>query len=216
MLHSLIMSSTFLAFLIAGTILAVTPGPGVIYVVTRTLSRGRQAGLASVAGIALGNLANATAASLGLAVLLAASATAFAVMKLAGAAYLVFLGVKSLRAKPVVEIPTATDRAPHLRLFADGFLVALLNPKTALFFAALLPQFINPQAPALAQSLVLACVFVAIAACTDTIYVLAAAALAPKFTATSASRSVGRYVTAATFIGLGLYAAIAGRRPTHT
>jgi threonine/homoserine/homoserine lactone efflux protein len=200
MLHSLTMSPTFAAFLIASTILAVTPGPGVIYVVTRTLSRGRQAGLASVGGIALGNLANATAASLGLAALLAASATAFAAMKLAGAAYLVFLGVKSLKPKPVVEVPRATDRVSNIRLFADGFFVALLNPKTALFFAALLPQFINPDAPPLAQALVLACVFVAIALCTDTIYVVAAAALAAKITATSAARSVGRYLTAATFI----------------
>ncbi|HWX80672.1 MAG TPA: LysE family translocator [Steroidobacteraceae bacterium] len=216
MLHSMLMSSTFAAFLIAGTILAVTPGPGVIYVVTRTLSRGRQAGLASVGGIALGNLANATAASLGLAALLAASATAFAVMKLAGAAYLVFLGVRALRAKPQVRAPAAADRATNLRLFADGFLVALVNPKTALFFAALLPQFINPDAPPLAQGLILACVFVSIAVCTDTIYVLAAAALAPKFTADSSSRDVGRYVTAATFIGLGVYAALSGRRPTHT
>jgi threonine/homoserine/homoserine lactone efflux protein len=216
MLHSMLMSSTFAAFLIAGTILAVTPGPGVIYVVTRTLSRGRQAGLASVGGIALGNLANATAASLGLAALLAASATAFAVMKLAGAAYLVFLGVRALRAKPQVRAPAAADRATNLRLFADGFLVALLNPKTALFFAALLPQFINPDAPPLAQGLILACVFVSIAVCTDTIYVLAAAALAPKFTADSSSRDVGRYVTAATLIGLGVYAALSGRRPTHT
>jgi threonine/homoserine/homoserine lactone efflux protein len=216
MSHSLIMSSTFAAFLVASTILAVTPGPGVIYVVTRTMSRGRQAGLASVGGIALGNLANATAASLGLAALLAASATAFAVMKLAGAAYLVFLGVKSLKPKPVFEIPTAADRASKGRLFADGFFVALLNPKTALFFAALLPQFINPDAPLLGQGLALACVFVSIAVCTDTIYVLAAAALAPKLTATSASRSVGRYLTAATFIGLGVHAALAGRRATHT
>jgi threonine/homoserine/homoserine lactone efflux protein len=216
MLHSLTMSPTFAAFLIASTILAVTPGPGVIYVVTRTLSRGRQAGLASVGGIALGNLANATAASLGLAALLAASATAFAAMKLAGAAYLVFLGVKSLKPKPVVEVLRATDRVSNMRLFADGFFVALLNPKTALFFAALLPQFINPDAPPLAQGLVLACVFVAIALCTDTIYVVASAALAPRITATSASRSVGRYLTAATFIGLGVYAALAGRRAAHT
>src|SRR5271168_2308655 len=216
MLHSVLLSSTFAAFLVASIILAVTPGPGVIYVVTRTLSRGRQAGLASVVGIALGNLANATAASLGLAALLAASATAFAVMKFAGAAYLVFLGVKSLRARPVIEVAPAVDPAPNTRLFSDGFFVALLNPKTALFFAALLPQFINPSAAPFGQGLILAVVFVSIAVCTDTIYVLAAAALAPKFTATPASRSVGRYVTAATFIGLGVYAALAGRRPTHT
>ncbi|HWW30899.1 MAG TPA: LysE family translocator [Steroidobacteraceae bacterium] len=208
------MSSTFVAYLIASTILAVTPGPGVIYIVTRTLSRGRQAGLASVAGIALGNLANATAASVGLAALLAASATAFAVMKLAGAAYLVFLGIRALRSKPIPAASLVPARA-GMRLFADGFLVALLNPKTALFFAALLPQFITADASPLGQGLVLACVFVSIAACTDTLYVFAAAALGPTFAQTSASRSVGRYVAAAAFFGLGLYAAMAGRRTTH-
>jgi threonine/homoserine/homoserine lactone efflux protein len=214
-MHSLFLSSTFVAYVIASTILAVIPGPGVIYIVTRTLSRGRQAGLASVAGIALGNLANATAASLGLAALLAASATAFAVMKLAGAAYLVFLGFKALRSKPVREVDRGSYRASSRRLFADGFLDALLNPKTALFFAALLPQFISADASPLGQGLVLAGVFVSIAVCTDTLYVLAAAALALAFAETSAARFVGRYVTAAAFIGLGVYAAMAGRRTTH-
>jgi len=209
------MSSTFVAYLIASTILAVTPGPGVIYILTRTLSRGRQAGLASVAGIALGNLANATAASLGLAALLAASAAAFAVMKFAGAGYLVFLGIKAMRSKPRLEVDRGFPLASSRRLFADGFLVALLNPKTALFFAALLPQFISADASPLGQGLVLACVFVSIAVCTDTMYVLAAAALAPALAETSASRFVGRYVTAATFIGLGLYAAMTGRRTAH-
>jgi threonine/homoserine/homoserine lactone efflux protein len=195
--------------------LAVTPGPGVIYILTRTLSRGRQAGLASVAGIALGNLANATAASLGLAALLAASATAFAVMKFAGAGYLVFLGIKALRGKARPEVDRGSPRASSRRLFADGFLVALLNPKTALFFAALLPQFISADTSPLGQGLVLACVFVSIAVCTDTMYVLAAAALAPALAETSASRFVGRYITAATFIGLGVYAAMTGRRTAH-
>jgi len=215
MVHSVLVSSTFAAFLVASIILAVIPGPGVIYVVTCTVSRGRQAGLASVAGIALGNLANASAASLGLAALLAASATVFAVLKFSGAAYLVFLGVKSLRAKPVIEARPGIRPAPSMRLLADGFFVALLNPKTALFFAALLPQFINPDAAPLGQGLVLACVFVSIAICTDTIYVLAAAALATKLADRSATRTVGRYVTAATFIGLGVYAATAGRRTAH-
>jgi threonine/homoserine/homoserine lactone efflux protein len=214
-MHSFVMSSTFVAYLIASTLLAVTPGPGVIYILTRTLSRGRQAGLASVAGIALGNLANATAASLGLAALLAASATAFAVMKFAGAGYLVFLGIKALRGKARLEVDRGSPRASSRRLFADGFLVALLNPKTALFFAALLPQFISADTSPLGQGLVLACVFVSIAVCTDTMYVLAAAALAPALAETSASRFVGRYITAATFIGLGVYAAMTGRRTAH-
>src|SRR5580692_8129962 len=114
-MHSFVMSSTFVAYLIASTLLAVTPGPGVIYILTRTLSRGRQAGLASVAGIALGNLANATAASLGLAALLAASATAFAVMKFAGAGYLVFLGIKALRGKARLEVDRGSPRASSRR-----------------------------------------------------------------------------------------------------
>src|SRR5580692_1145427 len=100
MIESLVMSPQFATFLIASLLLAITPGPGVIYILTRTLSQGRAAGLASVCGIALGNLANAAVASLGLAVVIAASSTAFTVVKFVGAAYLVFLGVHTLRAKP--------------------------------------------------------------------------------------------------------------------
>jgi threonine/homoserine/homoserine lactone efflux protein len=198
------MAPQFATFLLASLLLAITPGPGVIYVLTRTLSQGRSAGLASVCGIALGNLANASVASLGLAVVIAASSAAFAVVKLIGAAYLVFLGVQALRAKPSAQ-PDDASRPPlsPARLFRAAFLVALLNPKTALFFAALLPQFIQPGAASLAQTF-----FVAIALCTDTIYVCAAAALASAIRGRSMWRSYGRYVSAATFLGLGLYAAL--------
>jgi threonine/homoserine/homoserine lactone efflux protein len=99
------------------------------------------------------------------------------------------------------------------RLFRDGFFVALLNPKTALFFAALLPQFTSPAAPPLGQSMVLSAVFVAIALCTDTIYVCSASALAATLSR-SAWRPYGRYFSAASFIGLGLYAAVASPRST--
>jgi threonine/homoserine/homoserine lactone efflux protein len=203
------MAPQFATFLLASLLLAITPGPGVIYVLTRTLSQGRSAGLASVCGIALGNLANASVASLGLAVVIAASSAAFAVVKLIGAAYLVFLGVQALRAKPSAQ-PDDASRPPlsPARLFRAAFLVALLNPKTALFFAALLPQFIQPGAASLAQTFFLGSVFVAIALCTDTIYVCAAAALASAIRGRSMWRSYGRYVSAATFLGLGLYAAL--------
>jgi threonine/homoserine/homoserine lactone efflux protein len=212
MLGSLLMSPQFATFLLASLLLAITPGPGVIYILTRTLSHGRAAGLASVCGIALGNLANAAGAAVGLAVLIGASATAFAVVKFGGAAYLVFLGVQALRAKPAQ--PDAQPRRPlsPRRLFRAAFLVALLNPKTALFFAALLPQFIHPSAPALAQTLLLGLVFVLIALCTDTIYVFAAAALAASLRRGSGWRPYGRYVSAATFMGLGVYAALASPR----
>jgi threonine/homoserine/homoserine lactone efflux protein len=185
------MSSTFAAFLLASLILAVTPGPGVIYIVTRTLGQGRNAGLASIAGIALGDFGNATAASAGLAALLSASATAFVVVKLAGAAYLIFLGGKALWARSVAPVTANRIRESPSRLFRDGFFVALLNPKTALFFAALLPQFIDPGASPLRQSLALSGVFVSIAMCTDTIYMLTASALAPAISRRGSSRSFG-------------------------
>jgi threonine/homoserine/homoserine lactone efflux protein len=206
-------SPTFAAFLGASLILAITPGPGVLYIVSRTMREGRKAGLASVCGIAVGNLGNAAAASIGLAAILAISRAAFAVVKFAGAGYLIFLGLKALRAKP------SDDSAGRPRpdfpgaLFREGFFVALLNPKTALFFGALLPQFISPSAPAFGQSLVLGCVFVSIAMCTDSIYVLTAAALASRIGRGLSAYS--RFVSAATLIGLGVYAAFASPRPTR-
>lgn len=213
MIESLVMSPRFATFLMASVILAITPGPGVIYVLTRTLSQGRGAGLASVCGIALGNLANAAVAALGLALVIAASASAFTAVKFLGAAYLVFLGVRALRARPTAE-PDDAPRPPSSlgRLFRAAFLVALLNPKTALFFAALLPQFIHPSAAPFAQTFFLGCVFVVIAFGTDTIYVFVAAALATTIRLRSRWHPYGRFVSAATFMGLGVYAALASPR----
>jgi threonine/homoserine/homoserine lactone efflux protein len=184
----------------------------VIYLVTRTLSRGRKAGLASIGGIALGDLGNAVAASIGLAAVLSACAAAFVAVKLAGAGYLVFLGIKALRA---AKTPHASAPVRLLRPFRDGFWVALLNPKTALFFAALVPQFIDPHRSYLGQSLILGGVFVAIAVCTDTLYVFAASALAPAITQRSRWLPYGKYLSAATFIGLGVYAAFASPRSSR-
>ncbi|MGB0221144.1 MAG: LysE family translocator [Sinimarinibacterium flocculans] len=200
-----------LAFLAASVALAVTPGPGVLYVVTRTLTQGRRSGMASVAGVALGNLGNAVAAAAGLAALFAASASAFSVVKLAGAAYLLWLGLRTLRGSPA----SATMPPPALRgVFRDGALVALLNPKTTLFFAAFLPQFMHGSA-APAQALLLAAIFVAIAVVTDTLYVLGAGRIAPLLRQ-RASRSAGRWLGGVTYLGLGAWTALAdlpARRP---
>jgi threonine/homoserine/homoserine lactone efflux protein len=204
-------SPNFATFIVASLILAITPGPGVVYLLTQTLGHGRKAGLASVGGIALGNLGNASAASAGLAAVLAASSVAFFVVKIAGAAYLIFLGIKTLRTR-TVEAAALVSRSAPGRLFRDGLVVALLNPKTALFFAALLPQFISSSAAALGQSLFLGCVFVAIALSTDTIYVLTASAVASSMRRRSERRPYGRYIAAASFIGLGFYAAFASPR----
>jgi threonine/homoserine/homoserine lactone efflux protein len=212
MMASLLTSPAFLGFLLASLVLAITPGPGVIYIVTRTLHQGRRAGMASVCGVAVGNLGNAAAASVGLAAVLKTSAAAFVLIKFAGAAYLIFLGIQALRAPPRriqhAEAGVAVAPAP---LFRDGFIVAILNPKTALFFAALLPQFMVPGSPPLTQSLVLSCVFVSIAACTDTLYVVTASTVSARIRRRS-GQAYGRAISAATFFALGIYAALAGSR----
>ncbi|MES1161879.1 MAG: LysE family translocator [Rhizobacter sp.] len=203
------------AFGVASFVLAATPGPGVLYIVTRTLAQGRRAGLASVAGVALGNLGNAMGASLGLAALLAVSSLAFSVVKIAGAAYLVWLGIKALRetAAPAASTSASFGAPQHGRILRDGFLVALLNPKTALFFAAFLPQFIDPTGSAVLQSALFGAAFVVIAACTDTAYVLAAGAAAPALNNLGRVRAFGRYATATVYFGLGLLTALADPKP---
>jgi len=198
------------AFLLASLVLAATPGPGVLYIVTRTLAQGRRVGLASVAGVALGNFGNALAASLGVAAVLAISATAFSVLKWAGAVYLIWLGLKALRAAPTGPLQ-APETAPDGRqVLFDGFWVALLNPKTALFFAAFLPQFVDHGGSAALQSLRFGAAFVAIAATTDSLWVLAAALAAPWLRRHQGTHAAGRYATAAVFIGLGAYTAASG------
>ena len=201
------------AFVLASTMLAVTPGPGVVYIVTRTLAQGRRAGFASVAGVALGNLLNAIAAALGLAALLAVSRWAFTLLQVAGALYLFWLGVRALRAPSRAggrgaELPIAVPWT----LFRDGAVVALLNPKTALFFAAFLPQFMDPRGPALPQALALGSLFVLIAACTDALYVAAAARLAPSLAGRDNTWSGARLATAAVYFMLGLGSLFAGLR----
>ena len=205
------------AFGVASFVLAATPGPGVLYIVTRTLAQGRRAGLASVAGVALGNLGNAMGASLGLAALLAVSSLAFSIVKIAGAAYLVWLGIKTLRESTGASASSTTPAnfgAPqHGRIVRDGFLVALLNPKTALFFAAFLPQFIDPAGSAVLQSALLGAAFVAIAACTDSAYVLAAGAAGPALSNLGRLRALGRYATACVYFGLAILTALAAPKP---
>jgi threonine/homoserine/homoserine lactone efflux protein len=201
-----------LAFLAAVVVLAVIPGPGVVYIVAQTLSQGRACGLASVAGVALGNFGNAAAASIGLAALLATSAMAFEVLKYAGAAYLCFLAMQALRSQPS-GVPGVTEPASIGQVLGQGFWVALLNPKTTLFFAAFLPQFMVPTAVPILQGLALSAIFVAIAALSDAGYVWVASALAPALRAARGVVGLGRYLTALVYFTLGVYAAASGSRP---
>ena len=197
------------AFLLASLVLAVTPGPGVLYIVARSISQGRGPGIASMAGVALGNLVNAIGAAVGLSALFAVSSTAFAIVKYAGAAYLVYLGVKALRsASPRSAVPEAACEARVVPVFRDGFLVALFNPKTALFFAAFLPQFMNPSADPVWQSVTLGTLFVLVAATTDTVYVIGAARLKRVLSGSSGMRRFGQYAVGGTYIGLAVVAAV--------
>jgi threonine/homoserine/homoserine lactone efflux protein len=200
------------AFLMASLVLALSPGPGVLYIVTRSLVQGRRSGLVSVAGVALGNLGNAVGASIGLAALFAISSIAFTAVKYAGAAYLVYLGVQTMRSPPAERSAGALQAVPLRRIFRDGFVVALLNPKTAVFFAAFLPQFMDPALPTIPQGIALGATFVAIAAVTDTAYSLAASIVAPALARASGLRSFGRYLSGGTFIGLGVLTAVGGPR----
>lgn len=203
-----------LAFTAASLVLALTPGPAVVYILARTLAQGRRSGLASVAGVALGNLGNAIGAALGLAALFAVSSAAFTVVKWAGAAYLIVMGLRMLRAAGSSSSSTATAPVPamkHSRIFRDGFIVALLNPKTTLFFAAFLPQFMSADAPHLTQSLALGSLFVAVAGCSDLVYVLAASLVAPRLNRLGAHARWGQRAAGASFIGLGVLTAFSGK-----
>ncbi len=212
-------------FLLASFVLAVTPGPGVFYIVTRSVAQGRRSGLASVTGVAAGNFSNAVGASLGLAALFAASSLAFEIVKYAGAAYLIYLGIKALRTKSTAAAPDALTVVPLWPIFRDGFVVALLNPKTAIFFTAFLPQFmtantghavdagIASSGAALAQALTLSALFVLIAVVTDATYALLAGVIAPRLAKSRATGGVARVTAGVSFIALGVFAALSERKP---
>ena len=202
-------------FLLASFVLAVTPGPGVFYIVARSVAQGRRSGLASVAGVAAGNLGNAVAASFGLAALFAASALVFSIVKYAGAAYLIYLGIKALLEKSVASADVSPASAPLWPIFRDGFVVALLNPKTAIFFTAFLPQFMSRELSgraALAQALALSATFVLMAAVTDAAYVFLAGVIAPRLSKHKAAGAVARVTAGVSFIALGVFAALTDRK----
>lgn len=199
----------FSAFMAASLVLAITPGPGVIYIVTRGALHGRRQGLASVLGVAAGNLVNAIGAALGLAALFAVSSLAFSIVKYAGAAYLIWVGYRMLTSRPSSG-GTAPVAAPLGRVLRDGFLVAAFNPKTALFFAAFLPQFFATPDHAIAQALLLGTLFVLIACVTDSLYALLAGSLAPVLGRGSAAWA--RRTGGGVFVGLGLLTALTGTR----
>ena len=200
-----------LAFLLAALVLAVTPGPGIAYVVARTVAGGRAEGLASCVGTALGGMLHVGAAALGLSLLLAQSAAAFAVVKYVGAAYLVYLGVRLLLARSTPEAPRPAAAGGPRRALLEGILVEALNVKTALFFLAFLPQFLVEGRPAAPQLVVMGTVCVVLNTLVDIAAVLGAARLLKsEHTARRRARLLNK-VSGLTLVGLGLYVAAARR-----
>jgi threonine/homoserine/homoserine lactone efflux protein len=197
--------STLALFMLAALVLAVVPGPAVLYIVAQSVDQGRFAGLVSALGIAVGGLVHVIAATIGLSSLLASSATAFTIVKYAGAAYLILLGIRRLLTRERVEDEIARLPRARRRIFVDGVVVNVLNPKTALFFLAFLPQFVDPdQGAASLQILALGLIFVAIALCSDSSWALAAGTLGSWLRRSRWYLGVKRWVTGAVFVGLGL------------
>ena len=203
--------STLLLFAGASLALLLVPGPAVIYVVTRSLDQGRSAGIVSMLGVETGTFAYALGAAVGLSALIASSATAFTVVKYAGAAYLIYLGVRTLLQRGQEQQETLPSA--RSRLFVKGMLVQLLNPKIAIFFVAFLPQFVDPARGTVAlQTLVLGTIFTLLAVLSDSAYALAAAA-AGGWLRGRRSRGWLAKLSGAVYIGLGATAALSGSRP---
>ncbi len=200
-------------FVLASLVLLLTPGPAVLYILACSVQQGRTAGLVSVVGIHLGTIVHITAAAVGLSALLVSSALAFAIVKYLGAAYLVWLGIRTLMAKDTNPgTPVIRPKALHLA-FRDGFVVNLLNPKTAIFFLAFLPQFVDPARGAVHwQIFVLGVTFMGLGILSDGIFALIAGAAGEFFCQSQRAQRILRWFSGASFVGLGVSAAMATRR----
>jgi threonine/homoserine/homoserine lactone efflux protein len=201
--------ATLALFAAASLALLVVPGPAVVYIVTRSVAHGRAAGLVSMLGVEAGGLVHVAAAAAGLSALVASSATAFSVVKYAGAAYLVYLGLSKLlhSREPAQE----SGLGARGRLFWDGLVVNLLNPKTALFFLAFLPQFVDPaRGAAWLQIALLGMLFVALAVISDGAYALLAGAAGRWIRAGARSRRRLDRASGGIYVGLGAAAALSG------
>jgi threonine/homoserine/homoserine lactone efflux protein len=201
----------FAAFAVASLALLVVPGPSVLYIVTRSMDQGRAAGLVSVLGIHTGSIVHVTAAALGLSAILASSALTYGIVKYVGAAYLIWLGIRALRGRDE-ERPDVAGKGHSLRrIYAQGVVVNVLNPKTALFFLAFLPQFVSPQTAPRPQMMVLGAVFFVLALALDTAYALAGGAVGGWSRRPRGHSSWQRYAVGGTYLSLGAYAALSGR-----
>jgi len=203
---------SFITFLVAAAVLAITPGPGIAYVVARTVAGGRFEGLASCIGTGIGGMLHVLAAAVGLSLLVAQSALAFTLVKVLGAAYLVYLGVRMLLRKQHDAAVQAASPQGVRRALVEGVVVEALNVKTALFFLAFLPQFVAPGEPLVPQLVLLGSVCVALNTLVDVFAVLAAHRLLDSGAARAARARLMTRVSGVTMIGLGVFLATAKRQ----
>lgn len=206
-------TASLLGFVAASLVVLLIPGPGVLYVVARSVGQGYRAGLASVLGLSAGALLHVAAATAGLSAILLTSATAFGIVKALGAGYLIYLGIRTLLAAhptPGVQVPAPLSL---YRLLADGVLVSAFNPKIAVFFLAFLPQFVDPgRGPIAQQVFLLGIIYVGLALVTDGAYALLAGSLRRWLSGRVLQGPLPRYVSGSLYLGLGINAALTGRR----
>ena len=203
-------AGSFAVFAAASLALAVVPGPAVLYIVAQSVHGGRRAGVVSAFGVSTGGMFHVLAAVIGLSAVLAASAEAFTVVKLLGAAYLIYLGIRTLLSRD--DRIAGRDAEPTLSsTYRRGVVVNVLNPKTALFFLAFLPQFVDPDGSTRGQLAFLGVTFVLIALTTDLVWALVAGTAGAVLRRSRTFLRIQRYVSGTIFVGLGALAATAGR-----
>ena len=207
-------ATTYVLFVTASLALTLVPGPAVLYIVARSVEGGWPAGLVSVLGIGAGGFVHVAFAALGLSALLVSSAAAFAVVKWLGVAYLIYLGIGRFLARDEEAAAVTVGDEPRTRVFSQGVIVNILNPKTALFFLAFLPQFVDPSRGAVtAQIALLGTTFVVLALCTDGLYALLSGTAADwlrRRNESSSFRRAGRYLSGSVYLALGAATAISG------
>ncbi|HEU4397982.1 MAG TPA: LysE family translocator [Actinomycetota bacterium] len=209
-------TATIAVFAVAAVTLLLIPGPAVLYIVSRSVGQGRAAGLASVCGIHVGSLLHVAAAALGLSALLVSSALAYDTVRYLGAAYLVWLGVQRLLARDEDARPARAGGDRLGRIFAQGVVVNILNPKTALFFFAFLPQFVDASAGTVRlQVAVLGATFVGLGLVTDSAYALLASTSASFLRGRRRVARASRLVSGGVLVGLGVTTALAGSRSSR-
>lgn len=209
--------STIWLFVIAASTLLIIPGPAVFYIMARSIDQGKKAGLVSVLGVSLGGSVHVLAGAIGVSAILMTSATAFHIVKYLGAAYLIYLGCKTLLSKAdstTSDIPKA-PRKKLRKIFYESALVEVMNPKTALFFLAFFPQFISPTAGSVtAQFLLLGTIFIILAFVSDGLYAFLAASMRKRIVGSRASSKVMNRITGYLYIALGIFSAFASPSKT--